>query len=98
VITRCARCGERIRDCTGFEQRGFIQVPVPDWYHTQTGWRMCADGLTRAWPVVHVHVACATHYRKPEDDCRACDVSLQVSLGFHNEGRCIEALCGWLHA
>lgn len=77
-----------------------MQVAVPDWYHIADGWRTCGgpDGLTRAAPVCLVHVACAEHYRKPDDDCRNCETSLQVSLFFHNDGRCIEALCGWQHA
>lgn len=100
MITRCARCGELIRDCTEFAPAGFVLVTVPGWYHVADGWRTCGGegGLTRAWPVLNVHAACASHGDRPDDQCRACDTSEQVSLFFHNDGRCIEKLCRWPHA
>lgn len=100
MITRCARCGELIRDCTGFEPDGFVMIPVPAWYHIGDGWRTCGgpEGTARAWPVLLVHVACATHPGDPDDSCPACETSEQVSLWFHNDGRCIGKLCRWPHA
>lgn len=95
MISRCARCGERIRDCTGFARSGYVLVTVPDWYHIATGWRTCPGG--RAWPVLCVDVICPAH-DKEDPACRVCDIASQVSLFFHNDGRCIEALCRYPHA
>lgn len=96
MITRCARCGERIRDCTGHAYIGFALVSVPAWYHTDTGLELCAGGA--AWPVLNVSVRCPGHPDHPDDDCPACETSSQVSLFFHNDGRCVEKLCRWPHA
>jgi hypothetical protein len=96
LISRCARCGRRIRDCTGFVRDGEVLVTVPAWYHTGDGTQTC--GGWRAWPVLNVHAACADHGDDPDDRCPACDTSEQVSLFFHNDGRCIAKLCRWAHA
>jgi hypothetical protein len=44
-----------------------------------------------------VDVICPAH-DKEDPACRVCDIASQVSLFFHNDGRCIEALCRYPHA
>lgn len=92
MITRCARCGRKIRDCTGQAYAGFALVSVPAWYHVEDGTEGCA------WPVPNVSVRCPSHGGHPDDDCPGCETSEQVSLFFHNDGRCIGKLCPWPHA
>lgn len=98
MITTCTECRQQIRDCTDSEQRGFIRVPVRGWYHTATGYTECAGGGTMAKPAPLVSVRCPLHRRKADEGCTICYTSAQVSLYFHNLGRCIPRLCGWTHA
>ncbi len=43
-------------------------------------------------------VTCPQHPHQPVDDCVVCYTSMQVSLYFHNLGRCIERVCIYPHA
>lgn len=100
MIAGCAHCGERIRDCTGFRRRRAggleISVPVTDWYHTATGHERCEGMSTLAAPRPLVSVRCPAH-RKLDESCQLCLAAGDVSLYFHNNGRCIPARCYWPH-
>jgi hypothetical protein len=98
VIASCIECTGRIRDCTVFEKQGFNSVPVRSWYHTSTGRYECEGGMTMARPAPLVSVSCPEHKRQPVQICRLCDTAMQVSLHFHNIGRCISKHCLWAHA
>jgi hypothetical protein len=97
VIASCIECTGHIRDCTVFEKRGFTSIPVRGWYHTSTGRYECEGGLTMARPAPLVSVSCPEHKQRSQESCRLCFTSVQVSLYFHNAGRCIPRLCGWMH-
>ena len=46
-----------------------------------------------------VDVTCPQHPHRPlPDECVMCYTSLQVSLYFHNLGRCIPQVCVYPHA
>lgn len=93
MLARCRWCREQIRDCTAFRR----MVPVISWYHITHGYERCRGGMTMAEPPPRVHVACRFHPRSYDELCRYCDTAAQVSLHFHNDGRCIPLLCGWPH-
>jgi hypothetical protein len=94
LITQCRGCHQPIRDCTGPWAGGRFTVA---WYHIATGWRTCEDG-TVASPVSLVNASCPEHKREPDESCPACVTSAEVSLHFHNAGRCIPALCPYPHS
>jgi hypothetical protein len=50
-----------------------------------------------AKPAPLVSIRCPLHRKKADENCTLCYTSAQVSLYFHNLGRCIPALCGWRH-
>lgn len=98
MIITCTECKEQIRDCTAFERHEFGHVTVRGWYHTRTGRYECAEGGTMAKPAPLVSIRCPLHKKGADEGCTLCYTSEQVSLYFHNLGRCIPRLCIWRHA
>ena len=94
MLTRCKHCLTEIRDCTAFSVR---RQYVIGWYHTAHGDESCRGMPTIAEPQPLVDVSCRFHPSTCDDACRSCDTAMQVSGYFHNDGRCIPKLCGWLH-
>jgi hypothetical protein len=93
MIARCVHCKAQIRDCTAFEPDGYGHQVVQGWYHTDDGHERCRGRTTMARPQPLVNVRCRSHPRRPDRDCMPCVTAVEVMAFFHNNDRCIPAVC-----
>lgn len=98
MIAGCRWCGGRIRDCTAVTVSGEGTAYLSlGWYHTVTGREPCGENGCRAEPAPLADVTCGRHPHREIPECPFCLVTAEVSFMYHDEGRCIRGLCGWLH-